>query len=457
MWLVHKKFKQPQALFSITIKCIMDRLISRYAHIFKKEGFFFLYNARTNSFYELSEEAVSFLKNFADGKINCLDKDEAEFVESLIEKKIIVPKDEDDEYLEEEEVKYRIRAFGKDCLDLTLVPTISCNLKCPYCFETSKPDGKMSDSVIKRLVEFINQYPSRYYGITWFGGEPLLCMDQIETILTELQDCDKKLSYHRMITNGTLWNERAFNLFMKFPLDSVQITFDGGRSNHDKKRFFSNGNGTFDVILKNAKLLKTNFQNTRLSFRINVDKTTQNDYEELEMQILNDLGHENVNVYPGILISNGKCRDELLFSFEEEADFRNNLTNRENVFSTYPSKASKGCCATSVGSFVVGPKGELYCCWEHVGNEKMIIGSIIENEHNDTRLNNAFILHGNCFTDATCRSCGLLPVCTGGCPKKRVENKLYGANHTLCAFYKGKSGEVLNDILYKYYKNINQK
>lgn len=54
---------------------------------------------------------------------------------------------------------------------------------------------------------------------------------------------------HSIVTNGTLLNDDAISLFQEFPLDNMQVTFDGFRDSHNSKRFFKSGEGTFDLIL----------------------------------------------------------------------------------------------------------------------------------------------------------------------------------------------------------------
>jgi uncharacterized protein len=62
---------------------------------------------------------------------------------------------------------------------------------------------------------------------------------------------------------------------------------------------------------------------------------------------------------------------------------------------------------------VVGSKGELYKCWDSVGNDREVIGHIRDYRNTNGRL--AKWLRYDPFADAECRSCIALPVCMGGC------------------------------------------
>jgi len=64
-------------------------------------------------------------------------------------------------------------------------------------------------------------------------------------------------------------------------------------------------------------------------------------------------------------------------------------------------------------SWVVGSKGELYKCWNSVGNRLEVIGDIREYENPNGRLHKW--LKYTPFANAECRDCIALPVCMGGC------------------------------------------
>lgn len=62
---------------------------------------------------------------------------------------------------------------------------------------------------------------------------------------------------------------------------------------------------------------------------------------------------------------------------------------------------------------MVGSRGELYKCWESVGNEREQIGTIWD--WSDDHGRRQRWLKYDPFTDAECQGCIALPVCMGGC------------------------------------------
>ncbi len=428
-------------------------MISRYVYIFCKDKNKFLYNSRTNSFYTLSDMAYDVLSGIKAGQGDmCIPED---FLHLMRQKKIFVTKEEDDSYYEYLKLVYLKSYFGQGCLSLTVVPTVMCNLRCPYCFEVTKPKGMMNDGTINKLIEFIKANAvAKKYSITWFGGEPLLGINVIEKILTTLEnERDLERVGHSIVTNGTLLNKKARELFNRFKLGHIQITLDGLCETHNSKRFFESGKGSFDLILKNVeKFLEAN-PDTRIDFRVNVDNTNKGEYIEVHSMLHERFKGYSISVYPGILRANKGCENETFLTSAEHLEFSKMLW-KDKVQDFYPAHCSKGCCATSLSSYVIGPSGELYPCWEHVGNMEKCMGYIDGKGGPATRLYARYKLHGHCFDDDKCLACGLLPVCSGGCPDKRVANMFESGDYNLCSIYHEQDNKALEDALYEYYRLV---
>lgn len=426
-------------------------LISRYVFLFHKGDERFLYNARTNSFYHLNQELYFLLSRMKSGETveNSLYE-----LDSLRERKILVDEYEDNRYRDFLKIAYLKNAFGSDCLSLTIVPTVTCNLRCPYCFEESKPVGIMNDETIEKLIRFIKiNAKTGKISITWFGGEPLLGVNAIEKILRHLsEDKDIKLISHSIVTNGTLLNAKARDIFKKYPLDKIQITFDGLPHSHDSKRFFESGQGSFDVIIKNVNDFIKENKDTHISFRVNVDNDNKHEYTQMHRFLHENFKDGNISVYPALLRANKGCESETFMTTEDHLEFCASLW-RNKIEDIYPSKCSKGFCATSISSHVVGPKGELYVCWEHVGKNNKIVGYVDGKSGDAIDLYAIYKLHGHCFEDQECLKCGLLPLCGGGCADKRIRNMIEGENNNLCSIYHEKGNRGLEDTLYEYFQN----
>lgn len=429
--------------------------LSRYAIPFEKNGTYLLYFSRTNAFYALNSQLYKFLVKLKESA-NELQVDTADdTICFLMKENIIIHDTEDQDYIDSLLATNQITEFGNPDLRLTITPTLQCNLRCPYCFEESKPLGFMSSETIDKLYSFVDEHVyAKTYSITWFGGEPLLGLKQMKAVTEKLQQLkDKNLLGTSIVTNATLLNDEAIEFFQHYPLSTMQITLDGNKEQHDSKRYNAAGKGSFDMILNNVDRAISALPNTRFSFRINVDNTNRESFIEVA-NMLKDRYHEHKNMtfYAGILRANKGCESEQFFSTKDHIEFAKQVYNAglSNDL-LYPAYKSKGCTATCTSSYVIGPLGEIYLCWEHVGKKDKIVGNIADKQLSNPILRNRFLIHGTCLNDEKCLKCALLPICTGGCPNKRIENLYENSDHNLCALYKDNNFGLLTEILYEYY------
>lgn len=104
-------------------------------------------------------------------------------------------------------------------------------------------------------------------------------------------------------------------------------------------------------------------------------------------------------------------------------------------------------------SFIVGPEGELYKCWNDVSDASKVVGSIMDNElRHYPRL--MHYMHECGPFDEKCKDCAVLPLCNGGCGMLRYRNKFENGRFDYCSpLHKL---EVLEDaLLYSILPNPN--
>lgn len=79
-------------------------------------------------------------------------------------------------------------------------------------------------------------------------------------------------------------------------------------------------------------------------------------------------------------------------------------------------RTPKGCMCQQMNAFVVGPEGELYKCWHHLGIQEKVIGSIFDSQTiTNYSLLADIMVHGDAILDTKCKMCVLFPSCYGGC------------------------------------------
>jgi uncharacterized protein len=156
-----------------------------------------------------------------------------------------------------------------------IILTSECNSQCRYCFGEALEDvdgdfsdfevdyslPKTMDYSITLLDKFCRQDPD--CTLTFYGGEPLLCIDEIKRIM------DHVTAGKFMIqTNGLLLDRLEPEYVNRF--HTILISIDGDETLTD----FYRGKGTFTKVISNLKLAKRNGFNGELIARMTVMEQT---------------------------------------------------------------------------------------------------------------------------------------------------------------------------------------
>jgi uncharacterized protein len=176
-------------------------------------------------------------------------------------------------------------ARGATPVVLTVATTMDCNLGCYYCYEKRSAD-KISVtnipelvSLAERLVEGSRQGSLH---VDWYGGEPLLNLAFLEQASEALQaSCRRTGSRYvaSIISNGTEWPADIESFVQRHRIAQVQISFDGLKENHDKRRRYRKGYsipGTSSFERATA-LIDRLVTCVRVDLRFNIDRRNQRD------------------------------------------------------------------------------------------------------------------------------------------------------------------------------------
>lgn len=357
--------------------------------------------------------------------------------------------------------KRNFQKYSIESLGLTIAPTLGCNFKCIYCYETSKP-GIMQPEVSDKIVEFVEKQSShlKSLNVTWYGGEPLLTKELLYSLSEKfIEICNqKKINYEAfIISNGSLLDDATIQKLIKYQVKGIQITVDGPPEIHDKRRVNKKGETTFPIILENInKLLATN--NIEVVLRINVDKTNDQQVEELIDILDKRLVSKNIRITFGQVTAYTDACKSIEDSCYNNTEFAGKLLEYYKILQKYgfdsynqfpyPEVKLNYCCAELMNSFVVDPDGYLYKCWNEVGNIKSAVGNIREDSFDITGYKNGGWLKRNPLNAAKCKDCTILPVCMGGCPYNDVALK----QENVCDLIKYN----VKNVMLTYYENSKQ-
>lgn len=114
-------------------------------------------------------------------------------------------------------------------------------------------------SAIDMFFEFVKPHteknPLKKYGVSFYGGEPLLAMDLLHQAVDFLNENYPDLYMPFITTNGTLLTKKNME-FLATNKFYMAVSIDGPKDEHDKYRIFPDGRGSFALIKKNLENLR---------------------------------------------------------------------------------------------------------------------------------------------------------------------------------------------------------
>lgn len=329
----------------------------------------------------------------------------------------------------------------KEALGVTIQPTANCQLGCHYCGQ-SHSKNKMTDLVVQKTLERIKHILiSQKYeklNITWYGGEPLLALSLIESFYSDIFNfcIDNNIKYNSdIITNGLLLKPEYFEKLMKSNVSSIQVTIDGPKETHDKRRITKGGKGTFDVIMNNLKsIVHSNiFEEYKPSIllRINIDSTNYEEVPKLIELFKSENIFEKINIHFAPIVEWGDNKaDHTSLTKEQFAEkeidwfielYQNGKTTSELI----PGRKTYSCMVDDKNSEAYDAFGNIFPCYEYpytaiYQNDDCIEGRVLDDvKFEDKKLAKIRSFKENLHKReySYCIDCKFLPVCHGSCPK----------------------------------------
>jgi uncharacterized protein len=276
-----------------------------------------------------------------------------------------------------------LSSLANNVLHLILMPTEACNFRCVYCYEEFKYK-RMEPWVVRGVKTWIaRRAPElRHLNLSWFGGEPLLATDLIEEIMTDarrLAEANPELQLgSNMTTNGYTLGRPTFERLLQLGVSDYQVSFDGPREFHDRKRVLAGGKGTFDRIWGNLIAAREVPDNFTITVRVHVDRENQGAIPDLIDQYEACFGGDRrFDLFIRGLSRLGGPNDANLdiLQGEEGAEVLDRLRENARARGLTLAEATQGvpiCYASRANSFVVRSNGRLNKCTialEHPNNQ----------------------------------------------------------------------------------------
>ncbi|MFH0945182.1 MAG: radical SAM protein [Planctomycetota bacterium] len=270
-------------------------------------------------------------------------------------------------------------------LNLILLSTEACNLRCTYCFEKFAR-GRMEPRIVQGVKCLLDRRRQdlEILNLSWFGGEPLLAMDVVREISTHAMALfGGREGVHfssNMTTNAMLLSRTRFEELLGLGVKAFYITFDGPRESHDAKRMLPNGQGAFDTIWDNVLALREVEGDFEIVLRLHVDAENQESMAPFIETCKATFGQDpRFNLCVQMIKRLGGAQDQLLPVLERNeassiiARLRC-LANPDQVASSKPELSI--CYASWANSFIIRADGSINKCSVAVDHPNNSVGRL---------------------------------------------------------------------------------
>lgn len=326
---------------------------------------------------------------------------------------------------------------------LHVIPTYECNLRCVYCYEEGVPrsGGVISRSRLEAMLGVVEHIlasaAAEKTQVVLFGGEPLLSRPpQVEAVRRVLEYGQERHWDLEVVTNGVELRDYV-PLLEEYGVTQVQVTIDGPRSVHDRRRPRISGRGSFAAIARSVGCAL----NAKLPVVVRVNGDNQNVDSAPEMVDLfrayGWLDEPSFGAYWGLTFDlNGRHRhcgppDVLL---EKILEMRKQypLTKRISLeawealqFLLYPFFLGEPrlpkffFCGAQRNEWCFDLKGDIYYCADSVGRSDFIVGRYIPSLRLDSPASDLW-RHTDPLQTPGCAVCPVRLCCGGGCWFRRI-------------------------------------
>lgn len=333
------------------------------------------------------------------------------------------------------------------------MPTYDCNLRCAYCFQ----DHMRTDSSFKHLLKtmsfdmadsLIAAMPSieADHGVTvdadtrrnvgFFGGEPLLAANRpvVEHIMSGVRELGPVSFW--AVSNAT--ELRAYDgLLGPEGIVQIQVTLDGPTDEHDRRRHYADGSGSFERIADSVDFALA--AGTAINVRLNLDRDNINSLPALAADMLRRgwPRHPLFSVYtaPIHAVNDNTDKRRTFDSWQLDSalsDLR--LRHPETELIGRPDETLRtrarrifdrsdlipafrpSFCGAHDRMYIFDALGDVYACWERTGDARIRIANVLPG--GEVRYRHEIQKEWrsrSVTTNPVCRQCRYALHCGGGC------------------------------------------
>lgn len=335
------------------------------------------------------------------------------------------------------------------------MPTYSCNLRCPYCFQdhmrTDPAYGHllrvMSPELVERIFEAMPELEERHgleappqrRAILFFGGEPLLATSRpvVEQIMEKARSIGR--ASFDAISNATELDAYE-DLLGPGAISRIQVTLDGPPEEHDQRRAYADGAGSFERIAANITMALE--RGTQINTRLNTDRDNLDLIPRLarEVQRRGWCEFKNFSIYIAPIHSaNAQTDAETTMDSFELHDALDRLRDKHPEVAMVktmdgnlhgrlrqlfenghdPSRYFRSVfCGAQNNMYLFDALGDVYACWEYTGEKSLRTGRVRPDGGLEIFPEQLDAWRTRSVTsNPACRRCRFALYCGGGCTR----------------------------------------
>ena len=421
------------------------RVSSFLAKIKVNDGKYVLLNSRTGAVDIVDADVADFLSKLEEGQtVKSID---SKLIDMLKISECLTDKSSEEEKREATDFCKRLYERISVTKSHIILLTYDCNLRCQYCWESAlKKRGpewiekSLDESKVMKIfdaIRYFDCHSNKKNPIVLFGGEPFLPrnVEVVEQIFKIGSDYGYPFF---VVTNGVTLGS-YLGLLKKIDVKGLQITLDGPREVHDKRRFKADGTGTFDEIVQNIEQARK--IGLPLFIRVMVDPKNEKDIRKFANFLQANGWHEDRFVRAYLAPVFPHSGSSYCYANPREASITSLLSLVENpsvanVFERnlkyfHPlEEVFYGTgdwfplyyyCNAHYSQFFYDPHGDIYPCWLTLGEKRLAIGRYSPK----LKMNKNFKSwqSRNVFNLPRCKNCRYALLCGGGCAYSVFEQK----------------------------------
>jgi uncharacterized protein len=311
-----------------------------------------------------------------------------------------------------------------------------CNLRCRYCFAaTGDFHGErmlMPLETGKRALDFLMEHSGtrQHLEVDLFGGEPLMNWDVCKRLVGYGRELERRYGkiIHFTITTNCVALDNDKIEFINREMHNVVISLDGRKEVHDALRPTVNGNGSFDIILNNAKKLVAGRGGKEYYIRGTFTRENLDFLEDVKALV--GYGFDQISIEPAVLPDDSPYSllpehiGRIGVEYDVLADYyieaRKSKDTWFNFFHFMFDPDGGPClrkringCGAGTEYVAVTPEGDIYPCHQFVGMTDWKLGNLVNGIHRADL--QASFLGCNVCTKKICKNCWAKYYCSGGC------------------------------------------